>query len=292
MTALIALLLERLLGDPESRWHPVAMFGRWAGWCEVRLHGDARGRGVLAWCVAVLPVLLLICWLHALGGWIVDALLLWLAIGWRSLLLHVDRVLQASDEAEARRAVGMIVSRDTSAMSINDTRRAALESLAENASDAVVAPLFWFLLLGAPGAVLYRMINTLDAMWGYRNERYTQFGWWAARCDDVANWLPARITAGLLLVSGAPASWRAVRAQADPHASPNAGWPEVALAFAARVRLGGPVMRGGVLDARPDYGPEAAAEPEDDGAAGHAREIVQRALLIAATLTIGIDYVL
>lgn len=291
MTLAIALLLERLFGDPQSPWHPVALFGRWAAWLESRLYRDTVMHGSLVWLVAVTPPLLLALAGHQLFGWVFDALLLWFSIGWRSLFEHVGRVLQAQHEDEARSAVAMIVSRDSATMSHEDARRAALESLAENASDAVIAPLFWFLLLGAPGAVLYRMINTLDAMWGYRTPQYLHFGRCSARCDDIANWLPARITAGLLLISGKPAAWQAVKAQARTHASPNAGWPEAALAHAARVRLGGPVMRAGVVDERPDYGPEHACDANHESAI-YAREVVQRTLLIAASLTIGIDLVL
>ncbi len=285
-----ALVLEWAFGDPPDRWHPVAWFGRWAGWCEARLYADDATAGRRAWLLAVGAPLALAGGLHALlGGWF-DALLLWSAIGWRSLLEHVRAVLEA-DDADAVRAVAGIVSRETAAMDGEAARRAALESLAENASDAVVAPLFWFLLLGAPGAAAYRMINTLDAMWGYRNARYRRFGRMAARADDAANWLPARVTAAAFVflgwVAGRGICWRDVRAQADTHASPNAGFPEATLAWAADVRLGGPVVRDGAIDARPWYGPEGARAASE--AAADALRLVQRALLALAGAAVVVD---
>ena len=290
MTLLLALVLEWLIGDPQSRWHPVALFGRWASSVESRLYRDSRYAGVLLWLLVVTPAVMLLYTGHTALGWPFDLLLIWTSIGWKSLLQHVAAVLDAASTDDARRAVSMIVSRDTACMGREDARRAALESLAENASDAVIAPLFWFLLLGPVGAAACRMINTLDAMWGYRNDRYRNFGFWAAKVDDVANWLPARITARLLLWSGRPAAWHEIRNQAITHASPNAGWPEVALAFAADVRLGGPVMRGGQVDKRPRYGPDQARGCDSDASADAVR-VVQRALLAAAVVALGISYV-
>ena len=290
-TLLFALALECLIGDPVNRWHPVAWFGRWAVWCESFLYADDKKYGVIAWLfVIAIPCTLL--WLgHVLLGWFFDVLVLWLSIGWKSLFEHVRSVLNAGSLQEARQAVSMIVSRDTGAMNEEETRRAALESLAENASDAVLAPLFWFALLGPLGAAVYRMINTLDAMWGYRNARYLSFGWWAARVDDVANWFPARITAYLMLRVGKSAPWTDIRRQAQTHASPNAGWPEVALAFAADVQLGGSVVREEVEVDRPVYG---AADARDTGAiaAFEAQRIVRNCLLLAAALAVGVSLVL
>ncbi len=286
MTAIVALALEWLLGDPPNRWHPVAWFGRWAGWCEGIGYADARASGVMTWSLAVLPPLALVLGASILFGWPFDALALWLCIGWKSLFTHVRAVLDAPDVMRARQAVSRIVSRDAAAMTREEARRAALESLAENASDAVVAPLFWFALLGAPGAAAYRMINTLDAMWGYRNARYRCFGWWAACVDDAANWLPARLTAWLMLRVGSGAPWREVRAQAETHASPNAGWPEAALAHAACVKLGGSVMRDGVLDARPFYGRDDARKADRAGVRD-AMAVARRSLMVAAALAVG-----
>lgn len=290
MTLVFALLLEWLIGDPQSRWHPVAIFGRWAAWCESFLYADGVRVGVVTWLFVTVPLIALLWVGHALMGWLFDVFLLWASIGWRSLFEHVRLVLDARTEKEARSSISNIVSRDTAGMSQSDARRAALESLAENASDAVVAPLFWFLLLGPLGAVAYRMVNTLDAMWGYRNQRYESFGCCAARVDDAINWIPARITALLILWAGDRTSWKDVRQQAETHASPNAGWPEVALAYAADVKLGGPVIREGCVDERPLYGSEGA-RTADAIAALEALGIVRNALLAAALLAVGVTVV-
>jgi len=290
MTLIIALVLEWLIGDPANRWHPVAWFGSWADWCESFLYADEQKRGVIAW-LFVIAVPLSLLWLgHVLLGWAFDMLILWISIGWKSLFEHVRSVLGADSVQEARQAVSLIVSRDTENMSLAETRRAALESLAENASDAVIAPLFWFAMLGPLGAAVYRMINTLDAMWGYRSARYQSFGWCAARVDDAANWLPSRITARLMLWVGKPANWVDVKIQAATHASPNAGWPEVALAYAADIQLGGPVIRAGVEEERPLYG-AAQARNIDASAAFDALSIVRNALLLAVALTFGVSLV-
>jgi adenosylcobinamide-phosphate synthase len=285
----MALALEWLIGDPKSRWHPVALFGQWAAWCESFLFANEKKRGAIAWLFVIAVPFALLWTGHTLLGWSFDVLLLWACIGWKSLFEHVRSVLDADTVGQAREAVSLIVSRDTGHMSKEDAHRAALESLAENASDAVVAPLFWFALLGPLGAAGYRMVNTLDAMWGYRNARYQAFGWCAAKVDDAANWLPARITARLMLWTGKTASWSKVKAQAESHASPNAGWPEVALAYAADVQLGGPVLRAGVEDERPLYG-AAHARSTDAIAAFDALHVVRNTLLLATALTLGVNF--
>ncbi len=290
MSLIVALILEYVMGDMPNRWHPVAWFGRWASWCESFLYTRDRQAGAIAW-LFVIGVSCMLLWLgHALLGWVFDVLILWVSIGWKSLFEHVQTVLTVRTVKEARDALSMIVSRDVKKMKREETRRAALESLAENASDAVIAPLFWFMILGPLGAGVYRMMNTLDAMWGYKNERYMQFGWWAAKVDDVANYVPARITAWLLLRVGESAPWCAVKAQAQTHASPNAGYPEVALAYAADVRLGGSVMRDGQVDERPDYGGDDAREATAIVAI-EAVQIVRNALMLGALLVLGISLV-
>ena len=293
MTILLALLLEWLLGDPSNRWHPVAWFGSWAGRLERSFHADSRLRGCCLWIAALLPPLALIVVIHSAlpSTWrlLFDALALWCCLGWCTLSRRVHCVIAAGDVVSAREAGGHLVSRDVQAMKIVDARRAALESMVENASDAVVASLFWFLVLGMPGAVAHRMINTLDAMWGYRNPRYARFGWFAARMDDIVNWVPARITAvALLILAGRVRDWHMLIVQARTHASPNAGWPEAALALAAGIRLGGPVMREGRLDVRPDYGPLLAREP-DECASRVAASMVNRTLLVIALLAAGLE---
>ncbi len=287
---LLALLLEWGIGDPRSHYHPVALFGRWAAWCESFLYASERSRGVITWLFVIIVPLSLLYLGHHLLAWPFDVLLVWASIGWKSLFEHVQVVLDSESVSEARDAISKIVSRDTAEMSQEDARRAALESLAENASDAVIAPLFWFILLGPMGAVAYRMVNTLDAMWGYRNERYLEFGFCTAKVDDAANWLPARITARLMLLIGRSTDWETVREQASTHASPNAGWPEVALAYAADVKLGGPVQRGGEIDERPFYG-EDGARNVNAAAAFDAMLIVRNSLLAAAAATMVISLV-
>lgn len=185
LTVSAALLLDALLGEPK-RAHPLVAFGRLADRLEQHFNGSAargwRSHGVTAWCLAVLPLTLL-AWLLSLlptVGWLVEIVLLYLALGLRSLGAHALPVAQAlwrHDLPEARRGVSWIVSRDTTQLDEEGVARAATESVLENGSDAVFAALFWFVVAGAPGVVLYRLSNTLDAMWGYRNERFERFGW-------------------------------------------------------------------------------------------------------------------
>jgi len=290
MTLVLALMLEWGIGDPQSRLHPVALFGRWTLWCESFLYAGTWQRGVMTYLYVITIPFALLWFLHTLIGWPFDVLLVWASIGWKSLFEHVQAVLGSASVSEARDTISNIVSRDTAEMNEEDARRAALESLAENASDAVIAPLLWFILLGPLGAALYRMVNTLDAMWGYRNERYHAFGFCAAKVDDVANWLPARITARLMLLVGRSTDWATIREQAATHASPNAGWPEVALAYAADVKLGGSVKREGMVDERPFYG-ESDARDVNAAAAFDALLIVRNSLLLAAAATLVISFV-
>ncbi|MCF7202165.1 adenosylcobinamide-phosphate synthase CbiB [Pseudomonas oligotrophica] len=262
-----ALLLDALLGEPK-RAHPLVAFGRLADRLEQRFNGAAgrgwRSHGVSAWCLAVLPLTLL-AWLLArlpYVGWLVEIVLLYLALGLRSLGEHALPVAQAlwrRDLPEARRRVGWIVSRDTTQLDEEGVARAATESVLENGSDAVFAALFWFAVAGAPGVVLYRLSNTLDAMWGYRNARFERFGWAAARIDDVLNYVPARLVAltyALLgRTRGALHCWRT---QAPLWDSPNAGPVMAAGAGALDVALGGPAIYHGEHHERPRLGSGAA----------------------------------
>ncbi len=290
MTIFLALVLEFFVGDPKNTYHPVAWFGCWAEAIEKRLYQPTRSAGILAWLIAIGIPMLAATFLYLMFSWLFSVIALWLCLGWKSLFEHVEAVIKAKTVKEAREALSLIVSRDVKAMKREDTRRAALESLAENASDAVVAPLFWFVVLGPLGVIFYRMVNTLDAMWGYRNERYQYFGWCAARIDDMMNWIPARLTAWLMLRVGKSAPWRDIKAQAITHASPNAGWPEVALAYAAHIRLGGPVKREGKLDERPWYGAEDVKEI-DGMAAFEAMQVVKHTLIAASILAIVVSSV-
>lgn len=260
--------LDALFGEPQRR-HPLVAFGNFAARLERRFNSGGRGwrsHGVTAWCLAVLPLTLLaliLSWLPVLG-WIVDVLALYCALGLRSLgehVLPVAEALRRGDLDEARRRVGYLVSRETRDLDEPAVARAATESVLENGSDAVFAALFWFIVAGAPGVVLYRLSNTLDAMWGYRNERFERFGWAAARIDDVLNYIPARLVALTYAVLGktrlALACWRQ---QAPLWDSPNAGPVMAAGAGALGVELGGPAVYHGELHERATLGEGPVAD--------------------------------
>ncbi|MBV6828003.1 adenosylcobinamide-phosphate synthase CbiB [Xanthomonas euvesicatoria] len=272
VTATVAVLLDLLLGEPR-RGHPLVLFGTWAQRIEARLHRNRRSVGILAWCMSVLP-LTCIAAVVQWGLWCVSpwaaaafaAITLYLALGLRSLGEHAQAVidaLQVTDLPAARAAVGRIVSRDTAVLDATQVAAAATESVLENGSDAVFAALFWGVALGAPGAVLYRLSNTLDAMWGYRTPRYVNFGWAAARIDDALNWLPARLTAATYAVLGRTrAGMRCAWRQGRGWKSPNAGPVMAAGAGALHVRLGGPAPYHGHWQPRPALGEGAAASAD------------------------------
>lgn len=287
LAMLAAVLLDAWLGEPR-RAHPLVMFGRLAGWVEARLHGDRRPAGVVAWCLAVLPLVafawLIVAMLGAAASWLAfvfDVVVLYLTIGLRSLGDHampVARALERGDVVGARAAVGRMVSRDTLALDETQVAAAATESVLENGNDAVFGALFWFAVLGVPGAVLYRLANTLDAMWGYRTPRYERFGWAAARIDDVLNFVPARVTAlGYALLGDATRAWRCWRTQAVLWDSPNAGPVMAAGAGALGVQLGGAAPYDGVWEPRPELG---EGEPADANAIVRALRLVRRSVVL------------
>ncbi|MEW8357405.1 MAG: adenosylcobinamide-phosphate synthase CbiB [Candidatus Thiodiazotropha sp.] len=263
LLALAAVLLDWLLGEPR-RWHPLVGFGALADRLERKLYGDAaitararRRRGALALLLLLLPFTSAAAALTALpyAGSLFSLLMLYFAIGHRSLHDHarpVARALQNQNEDEARRLAGFMVSRDSAAL---DIPAAATESVLENGNDGVFGALFWFAVAGGAGALLYRLANTLDAMWGYRNERYLHFGWAAARLDDLLNFIPARLTALTYALLGktrqALACWRT---QALAWDSPNAGPVMAAGAGALGVILGGPARYQGEWHQRPALG--------------------------------------
>jgi adenosylcobinamide-phosphate synthase len=257
----MAVCVDAWLGEPR-RWHPLVLFGHWVGRIEHRLHADRRIAGVLAWSLAVLPLVLALWvlqrFLPAWSSWCVSVLVLYLAIGLRSLGEHAMPVAKALAEGrldDARRAVGRMVSRDTDGLNASQVAAAATESVLENGNDAVFGALFWFAVLGAPGALLYRLANTLDAMWGYRTPRYENFGWAAARIDDVLNFVPARLTAFTYALCGDfDVALRCWRTQAPRWDSPNAGPVMAAGAGALVVSLGGAAPYHGVWEARPELG--------------------------------------
>lgn len=265
LSLFFALLLDRLVGEP-SRWHPLVGFGRLAQSLEARLNRDslsARTRclnGVLAVCALLVPVAVLttLTVSHTAFGLVFAVALLYLALGAQSLAQHARRVLRALDADDlplARTRVGYLVSRDTAAMQAQDVARAAVESVLENGNDAVFGALFWFVVAGAPGVVLYRLANTLDAMWGYRTSRYVDFGWAAARLDDLMNFIPARVTAfSYALLGQCARALRCWREQARAWESPNAGPVMAAGAGALGLQLGGPAWYHGALKPRPSLG--------------------------------------
>lgn len=244
----LALLLDAVLGEPRWLWrrlpHPAVLMGRAVAWGDRRLNAGAarrlKGMGLVG--LLVLGALLLGMALGGLG-WLVQVLVCAILLAQRSLMDHVRDVARALrvSTGDGRLSVARIVGRDTSLMSRADIARAAIESAAENFSDAVIAPAFWFLIAGLPGLLVYKVINTADSMIGYRTPRHEAFGWAAARLDDAMNLVPARLSAALLALSlGCTAQWRAIATDARTHRSPNAGWPEAAIARGLNVALAGP----------------------------------------------------
>jgi len=258
----LALLIDRTQGEPPVRWHPVVWMGHYLGWTGRRiapqdgsaLKADYRRfvAGMLAWCVGagvVIGVGLALQWAaNQLPPWaavLVTGIALKPLFAWRMLRLEVLAVERALGESldAGREQLSYLVSRDVTWLNESLVRESAIESLAENLSDSVVAPIFWFVVAGLPGAALYRFANTADAMWGYRGVRSGRVWEWAgkfaARADDVLSWIPARITAVLLAL----AAWRWPRGlmrEARRTPSPNSGWPMAAMALLLNVRLGKP----------------------------------------------------
>lgn len=244
-------IADRILGDPSWLPHPIIAMGKCISCAERRLNkGDHRKTKGAVTALGLIALTYSSAWLmlHLLSGYTwaliaVQAILIFFCLAGTTLANEVRMVFTATDRSldDGRRQVGRIVGRDTARLSAQEVRTAALETLAENLSDGVVAPLFWYAIAGVPGMLAYKMINTLDSMIGYRNERYADFGCWSARIDDIANWIPARITAALMaLLSGTPrAAWLSILRYRKCHASPNSGYPEAALAGALDCRFGG-----------------------------------------------------
>ncbi|SLN29943.1 cobalamin biosynthesis protein [Pseudoruegeria aquimaris] len=271
---LAALLLDALFGEPKWLWdrapHPAVLMGRAIGWIDSRFNrgSNRREKGVLAMaalcCLAwgigsLIPAL-------PLGG-LLEVIAAAILLAQRSLAQHVAAVAEALPRGlpEGRRAVSMIVGRDTATLDEAATARAAIESAAENFSDGVVAPAFWFLLLGLPGLMVYKLVNTADSMIGYRTPRHEQFGWAAARFDDLLNWFPARLAALLISLAGNPPRdlgkvWKIILRDAPLHRSPNAGWPEAAMAATLGVALSGPRAYEGQMRPFPWVFPEGRRE--------------------------------
>ena len=255
----IALLVDRYLGEPPARLHPVVWMGNYLNWAAGRIHPNPSPavRDLKAfrlagqyWCGGVAMVLIVACtlqWAALRLPWYLAALLLGLALkpmlAWAMLRREVQAVEDAlSTSLEAgRERLSWLVSRDTSTLSASEVRESAIESLAENLNDSVVAPIFWFVLFGLPGAAVYRFANTADAMWGYHGLRdgvnWEWAGKWAARADDALSWVPARLTALLLAGVAGGIHLKVLRREARKTPSPNSGWPMAAMALALNIRL-------------------------------------------------------
>ena len=277
---LIGWLLDLALGDPSWLPHPVVGFGKMIAFGEHRLNKGSHRmlKGALL-AIGLILLVFGIVWVvrHLLGSfalyisdpthqqvyqlpvflWIFDVIAIFFCLAGTTLIHEVREVFHAVDRSldEGRKQVARIVGRDTSELSAQEVRTAALETLAENLSDGVIAPLFWLAIGGVPAMVAYKMVNTLDSMIGYRTERYKDFGCWAARIDDVANYIPARITALLMVIAAGKLQligfvWHNGR----NHASPNSGYPEAALAGILDCRFGGPHYYFGELFDKPYIG--------------------------------------
>ena len=261
---LLGWLLDFIFGDPSRLPHPIVWFGKMISWGEHRLNKGSHRmtKGAVMAIVLILMVFFVVwrlkCLVPNMVLWLVlDTIIIFFCLAGTTLIREVREVFLALDRSleEGRRQVARIVGRDTSQLSAQEVRTAALETLAENLSDGVIAPLFWFALLGTPGMLAYKMVNTLDSMIGYRTERYKDFGCWAAHIDDVANYIPARLTALLMVIaSGKLTLLNFVWKNGRKHASPNSGYPEAALAGILNCRFGGPHYYFGELFDKPYIG--------------------------------------
>lgn len=305
--ALAALALDAAIGWPNVLYarigHPVGCFAWFIQSCETRWNRTAYRFGTRR-LLGILTVLLLVLLIGGVSGiaqhlvltyfgrwgWLGVATLAWPALAQRSLFDHVRPVgaaLLAGDLPGARRAVGMIVGRDTAALDESGVARAAIESLAESFCDGVAAPLFWLFLFGLPGIWVYKAINTADSMIGHREERWRAFGWAAARTDDLLNLIPARLSGILLCIAGF-GGWRTLWRDAGKHASPNAGWPEAAMAGALGLRLAGPIAYDGAMHDKPWIGDGRSDADARD--IGRALSLYVRACLLLWLIAEGVAW--
>ncbi len=283
---LIGWVLDLIFGDPQRLPHPVVGFGRMISWGEHRLNKGAHRqlKGAILAITLILLIFIATFLLRYLFSklpspfgegmgvrLLFDIIIIFYCLAGTTLIREVRNVFLALDRSleEGREQVARIVGRDTSELSAQKVRTAALETLAENLSDGVIAPLFWLALLGTPGMLTYKMVNTLDSMIGYRTERYKDFGCWAARIDDVANYIPARLTALLMALPHAILNFdfsifNFIKKNGKNHASPNSGYPEAALAGILNCRFGGPHYYFGELFDKPYIGENDRELTTDD----------------------------
>lgn len=297
---LVGVLMDCVLGDPMGLPHPVVGYGRLISFFEHRWnHGQNRklkgmlmtvllvaGVAAVVWGVLVMARTLSV-WLEV----VLSAVLVFYCLAGKTLIDEVQAVFRETDISleRGRKQVARIVGRDTSELTAQEIRIAALETLAENLSDGVVAPLFWYMVAGVPGMMAYKMVNTLDSMVGYKNERYRNFGCFAARLDDVANYIPARLTALLMvLVSGRWSLLAFVKRYGRQHASPNSGYPESALAGILDCRFGGPHVYFGQVVDKPWIGENCrAVNTADMQVAVAVNRRVEAVLLLVYFLIVG-----
>ena len=313
-TLLLGWLLDLLLGDPAWLPHPVVGFGKAIAFCEHRLnrgsHRKVKGAFVAIGLIAVTYIATcFLCYvlnyigctfftLHSsLFTCFFEALIVFFCLAGTTLIREVRQVFLALDRSleEGRKQVARIVGRDTKELSAQEVRTAALETLAENLSDGVIAPLFWFAILGVPGMLAYKMVNTLDSMIGYKTERYKDFGCWAARIDDIANYIPARLTALLMILPYVIINCQLsivnfVRKYGPRHASPNSGYPEAALAGILNCRFGGPHYYFGELFDKPYIGendrPLTSADMKTAIRVNRTAEVLMLLLVVAVQMTV------
>lgn len=276
LSLLIGWLLDLVLGDPARLPHPIVWFGKMIALGERHLNKgcNLKMKGALMAIIYITGVFVAtwllrdqLCIMHYSLCIVFDTVIIFYCLAGTTLIREVRQVFLALDRSleEGRKQVARIVGRDTSELSAQEVRTAALETLAENLSDGVIAPIFWFALLGVPGMLAYKMVNTLDSMIGYKTERYKDFGCWAAHIDDIANYIPARLTALLMIIAVAKPQliifiWKNGRR----HASPNSGYPEAALAGILDCRFGGPHYYFGELFDKPYIGKKERLLTTDD----------------------------
>ncbi len=300
---LLAYLMDLLLGDPPDWPHPVRLLGRVIEYWESILYQDRVGSGALFWLavmgttfVLIFGVMGLAAWLPLWGGTAVLAYFLYTGLATRSLhqeSLRVEKALQKDDLDGARAHLAMVVGRETASLSAEEVRRAVIETVAENLADGVVAPMFFTLALGLPGLFFYKAANTMDSMVGYKNYWYARFGKVAARADDVLNFIPARLAALLMIPTAAligldwRGAWHILRRDCRQAASPNAGWPEAAMAGALGVRLGGAATYFGRQVNKPSIG-EASHDLDRERYRQAIRLLYGTSLLMAALTLAGL----
>ena len=296
----VAMVLDAVFGEPDWLWsrirHPAVLMGQFVSALDKRLNASDAQRlnGALALLLMVVAAGVA-GWALAQLGWIVEVVCAAILLAQKSLVTHVAAVetgLRTSLQ-DGRKAVALIVSRDTGMMDESAVARSAIESAAENLSDGVIAPAFWFLIAGLPGIAIYKMVNTADSMIGYRTERYARFGTAAARADDVLNWIPARLTALMIVaLSGNRAVLRNIRTDARRHKSPNAGWPEAAMARALDISLAGPRTYDGIAQDFPwvnEHGRKKLILHDIDRCVGMLWKVWALALAVVLLLSVFMD---